>query len=142
MLYQIYLTSPSQWVDLQLTGGRYRVRTMGINYQVGLGNIDSFNIQFQAQMFAMKGSKANINIGTASPIQYLTYGVPTSNSQMSQPMEFVIDYFGAFQLNVIDLSTGLAPVSSDATVKNNRFAGCIMNLDIEPYFHSNNQHLE
>lgn len=142
MLFQIYLTSTSQWIDLQLTGGKYRIRTMGMNYQVGAGNTDSFNVQFQSQMFTVKGSRANAIDSLARPIGYLTYGVPTSNTQMAQPMEFVIDYFGSFQLNVIDLSTGLAPVSGNANAALNRFTTCIINLDIEPYMQSNHQHLE
>lgn len=133
VLYQILLTSNSQTVDLQLSGGRYKIRTMGINYQGGAGNNDVYNVQFQAPLFLMKGSKLNAN-NFVSPIAYLSYGVPTTNTQLAQPMEFIADYFGAFQINVIDLSTNLP-------VANNHFTSCIMNLDITP-FNPNKDHLE
>jgi hypothetical protein len=133
VLYQILLTNNTQLIDLQLSGGRYKIKTMGVNYQGGAGNNDVFNVQFQAPIFLMKGSRYNNNFN-ATPIQFLSYGVPTTNTQLSNPMEFICDYFGSFQLVVFDLSTNL-PVAA------NHFTSCIINLDITPH-NPNRDHLE
>jgi hypothetical protein len=106
---------------------------VGINYQSGAGNNDMFNVQFQCPLFLIKGSKISLN-NIVTPIAYLSYGVPTTNSQMTHPMEFVADYFGVFQINIIDLSTNML-------VANIHFTSCIINLDITP-FNPNRDHLE
>ena len=126
------MTSNSQNVDLQLTGGRYKIRVSGINYITGAGT-HKFNLQFQAPIFMMKGSRLNAN-SQATPIGYLTYSNPTTDGQITNDLVFVADYFGAFQLEIFDLSTNLL-------VAGNHFESCLLNLDIEP-FNPNKQNLE
>ena len=128
VLYQVMLINNVQVVDLQLSGGRYKVKIVGINYQVPAGNTDTFIVQFQAPFFMVKGCRVN------SPIQYLTYCVPTTNTQISHPMEFVTDYFGSFQVTIQDVTTG-------NPVANNRLYSCLLNLDVTP-FNPNHDHLE
>jgi hypothetical protein len=132
VLYQILLTSNSQTVDLQLTGGRYKIRIVGINYTTGAGT-HKFNLQFQAPMFMMKGSRINVN-SQATPIAYLTYSNPTTDGQITNDLVFVADYFGSFQLEIFDLST-------NALVTGTHFESCLLNLDITP-FNPNKDHLE
>ena len=100
-LVQMYLTATSQYVDLLMPSGRYKVTFVGAHTLYSGADANQFVLQFQSQFTRLKWGNA----------LYLQIGLPNSHqAQIQGEVSWEVDYMGAFQMTLIDLSTNAAPV--------------------------------
>lgn len=106
VLVQLALTSTSQFVDLQLTGGKYNVKLVGCQYQYTANDTVKFGVQFQSSWTMQKYGNR----------RYLQVNFPNGHhSQVSGDVIWETQYMGAFTMDIIDSTTGLAPVGTRFT---------------------------
>lgn len=102
-LVQMYLTAASQYVDLLMPSGRYKVTFVGAQTLYSAADTNQYTIQFQSQFTRLKWGNA----------LYLQIGMPHAHqAQIQGEVSWEVDYMGAFQMNLIDLSTGIAPIAA------------------------------
>lgn len=100
MLVQLYLNATTQYVDWNMPAGRYRVKIVGAQTLYSADDTVRFTLSFQSQHTRIKWGNA----------QYLQISYPhTKHAQIQGDLTWEIDYNGGFVMNVIDLSTGIAP---------------------------------
>lgn len=103
MLVQIYLTATSQFVDLNMPAGRYCVYFVGAQTLYSADDTVRFTLSFQSQYTRIKYGN----------VQYMQVSYPHSkHAQIQGEVKWEIDYIGPFQMNVIDMSTGVAPAGA------------------------------
>jgi hypothetical protein len=120
VLVQIYLTATTQNVDLNLPPARYRIRCVGIQYNYGATNdhTNLFTIQFRSTWTMQKYGQ-----------RYLVQSNPgIHHANINGPMEYEGIYSGAFEMVLIDLSTGVAPVTTAGAT--NRFTTAVLSFDV------------
>jgi hypothetical protein len=113
----MYLTATSQSVDLNLPGGYYKIRLVGANVLYdAAAQPGRFSLSYQSPFTMLKYGNA----------RYLQIANPqTQWYQIGGCKEWEYYYNGAFQMNVIDLTTpGVAPVAG-------RFTEATLYFDIE-----------
>lgn len=115
VLCQMYLTATSQSVDLNLPAGYYKIRWVGANVLYSAGDGQRFSLSFRSPFTMLKyGNVRYIQVANPSTHWY----------QIDGRKEWEYYYNGAFQIDVIDLTTGLAPVVD-------RFTEATLYFDIE-----------
>jgi hypothetical protein len=115
VLVQIYLNSTNQYVDLNLPAGRYKVRWSGCQYNYSAGDAQRFPIQFRSTFTMQKYGN----------IRYTQVQLPNAHhGQIQGELKWEADYNGAFQMEVIDTTTGTYPVA-------NRFTDATLFYDVE-----------
>lgn len=115
VLVQVFLTSTSQFVDLQLTGGKYKVKLVSCQYQYTAADTVIFSIQFRSPWTMQKYGNC----------RYLQVDYPNvHHAQINGDIMWETQYMGAFTMDIIDNSTGLAPV-------NTRFSEAMLWFDVE-----------
>ena len=125
-IVQIYLTQPSNNnIELLLPAGRYKVKFTGAQTLYAGGDALKFTLQFRSNLTKLKYGNQNQN--------YFQISMPHAHqAQIQGELCWEFDYFGPFTLDLIDLSTGVAPVA-------NRFQEGTYYFDLEP--RDPNQHL-
>jgi hypothetical protein len=121
----MYLSATSSTIDLNLPAGRYKVKLVGAN--TGYTALDSvlFCLSFRSSFTMMKYGN----------VRYLQLQMPHNHwSQINGDLQWEADYFGPFQLDIIDISTGITPV-------NTRFSQGTYYFDVEPWYPVNQQHV-
>jgi hypothetical protein len=122
----MYLTATTQSVDLNLPGGYYKIRWVGANVLYSAGEAARFSLQFRSPFTMLKYGNA----------RYIQVANPQSHwYQIDGRKEWEYYYNGAVQIDVIDLSTGAAPVA-------NRFTEATLYFDIESIKPTTQFHLE
>lgn len=115
VLAQIYLTAKSQYIDLNLPAGRYKVKWIGCQYNYSAVDAQILAIQFRSTFTMQKYGN----------IRYLQVGLPNAHTiQIQGDIKFEADYTGAFQMEVIDMITN-APPADD------HFSNAILYFDVE-----------
>jgi hypothetical protein len=115
VLVQISLSSSDQYVELGLPAGRYRVRWSGVQYNYSAGDAQLFPVQFRSSFTIQKYGN----------IRYLQVEFPQKHhAQIQGEIKFEADYNGAFQMEVIDMTTNTYPVA-------NRFTSATLFFDVE-----------
>lgn len=100
MLVQMYLTATSQYVDFNLPAGRYCIYFVGAQTAYQADDSVRYTLSFQSLHTRIKYGN----------VQYLQITLPNNrHSQIQGEMKWEIDYNGPFQMNLIDMSTGVAP---------------------------------
>jgi hypothetical protein len=115
-IVQMYLTATSQYVDFNMPSGRYHVKLVGAQtcYTIGDGTI--FTLQLRSQFTRVKWGN----------VPYIQISFPNAHhSQIQGEIQWDVDYMGAFQMEVIDVGTGLPPAA-------NRFSQATYYLDVTP----------
>ena len=103
VLVQMFLTATSQFVDLQLTGGRYNVKLVSCQYQYTAGDAAIFGIRFQSTWTMQKYGNC----------RYLQVNYPNGHhAQVNGDILWETNYMGAFTMDLIDATTGVAPVGT------------------------------
>jgi hypothetical protein len=111
----MYLTATSQSVDLNLPAGYYKIRWVGANVLYSAGDTIQFTLSFHSPFTILKYGN----------VRYLQVANPATHwYQIDGPKEWEYYYSGAFQMDVIDTSTGIAPVGT-------RFSNAAFYFDIE-----------
>jgi hypothetical protein len=111
----MYLTATTQTIDLQLPAGYYKISLVGANFLYAAGDASRFSIQFRSPFTALKYGNA----------RYLQLANPATHwYQIDGIKEWEYYYNGAFQMELIDLTTGVAPVVD-------RFTQATLYFDIE-----------
>jgi hypothetical protein len=125
VLVQMYVYQTTQTVDLNLPAGRYKVKLVGACTTYTGADTLNFALSFRSQFTMMKYGN----------VRYLQLQMPHNHwSQINGDLQWEADYFGAFQLDVIDMSTGVAPVGA-------RFFEGTYFFDVEPWAPTNLQHV-
>jgi hypothetical protein len=125
VLVQMYVTASTQTIDLNLPAGRYKVKLVGANTGYTAAVTVLFALQFNSTFTMMKYGN----------VRYLQLQMPHNHwSQIGGSLQYEADYFGPFELNIIDASTGIAPV-------NTRFSQGTYYFDVEPWTPTNLQHI-
>jgi len=115
VLAQIYLTSTNQYIDLNLPAGRYKIKWTGCQYNYSAGDAQIFPVQFRSTFTMQKYGN----------IRYLQVGLPNAHhGQIQGDVKFEADYTGAFQMEIIDMTTNTYPVA-------NRFSSATLYFDVE-----------
>jgi len=126
VLCQMFLTATSQVIDLNLPAGRYRVKLTGASMGYITNNQSIFALQLHSQFTMMKYGN----------IRYLQIQCPIDHwAQITGDLLWEIDYYGPFQMDIIDFSTGVAPVVPD------RFSQATLFFDVEAMKPTNLQHV-
>jgi len=100
-LVQIYLASTTQYVDLLMPSGRYKVTFVGAQTLYTAPDTNQYTLQFNSQFTRLKWGNA----------LYLQISLPISkHAQIQGEVSWEVDYMGPFQINLIDLSTNAAPL--------------------------------
>lgn len=121
----MYLTEVSQVIDLNLPAGRYKVKLVGANTGYTAADTVIFPLQFRSTFTMMKYG-----------MRYLQLQMPHNHwSQINGDLQWEADYFGPFQLDIIDMTTGIAPVDPL------RFSEGTYYFDVEPWYPTNQQHV-
>ena len=103
VLVQVFLTATSQFVDLQLTGGRYNVKLVSCQYQYTAGDAAIFGIRFQSDWTMQKYGNC----------RYLQVNYPNGHhAQVNGDVLWETNYMGAFTMDLIDVTTGTYPVGT------------------------------
>ena len=103
MLVQMYLTATSQNVDFNMPAGRYKVYFTGAQTLYLQDDSNRFTLSFQSQ-------NTRIKYGN---VAYMQISLPHSkHAQIQGEVCWEIDYNGPFNMSIIDLSTGVAPVAN------------------------------
>jgi hypothetical protein len=112
---QMYLTATTQSVDLNLPAGYYKISLVGANLLYSAADASRFSIQFRSPFTMVKYGNA----------RYLQIANPATHwYQIDGVKEWEYYYNGAFQMELIDLSTGAAPAGA-------RFQEATLYFDIE-----------
>ena len=102
-LVQMYLTSPSQYVDFLMPSGRYKVTFVGAQTLYSAADTALYTLQFNSPFTRIKYGNA----------LYLQVSLPNSkHGQIQGDVSWEADYMGAFQMNLYDLSTNAAPIGA------------------------------
>lgn len=115
VLVQIYLTATTQTVDLNLPPGYYKIRLVGSNMLYSIGDGSRFSIQY----------KSNFTMLKYGNVRYLQIANPAGHwYQIDGLKEWENFYYGPFEMQLIDLTTGNAPIV-------NRFTEATLYFDVE-----------
>lgn len=99
-LIQMYLTSTSQYVDLLMPSGRYKVTFVGAQTLYSASDSQQYTIQFNSPFTRLKWGNA----------LFVQISFPHAHhAQIQGDLTWETDYSGPFQMNLIDLSTNAAP---------------------------------
>jgi len=121
----MYLTEVSQVVDLNLPPGRYKIKLVGANTGYTAADTVIFALQFRSTFTMMKYG-----------VRYLQLQMPHNHwSQVNGNLQWEADYFGPFQMDIIDMSTAIAPVEPLRFVEGTYY------FDVEPWYPTNQQHV-
>lgn len=116
MICTIYLTQTSQYVDLNMPAGRYKIQMVGAQTLYSAADSVKFTLQFRSLHTRFKYGNA----------PYLQISYPNvHHSQIQGAIEWEIDYNGPFQMEIIDLTTGITPVGA-------RFSEGTYYFDVKP----------
>ena len=113
---QVSLTATSQVVDLGLPPGSYRVKWIGCQVAYSAAHTVFFQLQFQSQLTRMRYGNCAQGITVQAPAEH--------SYQIDGEKIWQAEVFGPMQFDVIDLSTGIAPVGP-------RFTSAILYFDVE-----------
>lgn len=114
VLVQVFLTATSQFVDLQLTGGKYNVKLVSVQYQYTANDTVIFGVQFRSPWTMQKYGNC----------RYLQVNLPlVHHADINGDIIWETQYSGAFDMDVIDVTTGVAPV-------NTRFSEAMLWFDV------------
>jgi len=117
-IVQLYLTATTQNIELLLPAGRYKLRLVGAQTLYSVADSVKFTLQFRSNMTKIKYGNQNPN--------YFQISYPNiHHSQIQGELKWEFDYFGPFEMNIIELGTGLAPPLS-------RFQEGTYYFDVEP----------
>jgi hypothetical protein len=106
VLVQVFLNATSQFIDLQLTGGKYNVKLVSCQYQYSAADSVIFGIQFRSP-WTMQ------NYGNC---RYLQVNYPNAHhAQINGDIVWETQYMGAFTMDLVDVTTGIAPVGTHFT---------------------------
>ena len=116
MLVQMYLTATSQNVDFNMPAGRYKVYFTGAQTLYTANDATLFTLSFQSQ-------NTRIKYGN---VPYMQISLPhTKHAKIQGDICWEIDYNGPFNISIIDVSTGVAPVAD-------RFTSGMYYFNVEP----------
>lgn len=122
VLCQMYLTSNSQTVDLNLPAGYYKIRWVGANVLYSAGDASRFSLQFRSPFTMLKYGN----------VRYIQLANPAGHwYQIDGKKEWEYYYNGAFQMDVYDLNPAggnNVPAPVDTA---NRFTQATLYFDIE-----------
>ena len=115
VLVQIYLTANSQYVDLNLPPRQYRVKWVGCQQQYSAADSVIFSLQYQSTFTMQKYGN----------VRYSQTSFPNGHhSQIQGDIEWVVEYSGAFLMEVYDLSTS-------ALATGTHFTQTVLYYDVE-----------
>jgi hypothetical protein len=112
----MYLTATSQNVDFNMPAGRYKVYFTGAQTLYTANDATLFTLSFQSQ-------NTRIKYGN---VPYMQISLPhTKHAKIQGDICWEIDYNGPFNISIIDVSTGVAPVAD-------RFTSGMYYFNVEP----------
>lgn len=117
VLVQIYLSDTTQNIDLQLQPAKYKVRFVSCQYNYATQGTNNalFPVQFRSSFTQPRYGN----------VRWLQVSQPAnSHAQINGLIEWDAIYSGQFEMNVIDVSTMVAPEA-------NRFSTCTLYFDVE-----------
>lgn len=113
---QVSLTATNQLVDLGLPPGSYKVRWIGVQVAYSTAHTNFFQLQFQSQLTRQRYGNCAQGITVQAP--------PEHSWQVDGEKCWQAELYGAVQFDVVDLSTGIAPIGA-------RFTSAMLYFDVE-----------
>lgn len=114
VLVQIYLDNTSQNIDLQLQPARYCIQLVGIQYNYTAGDANLFTVEFRSPFTMQKYGNQRYLVCSNPPIHH---------ASIQGPIIWEGFYSGQFTMDLIDKSTGIAPIGT-------RFTECVLSLNV------------
>lgn len=115
VLVQMYVTATTQTIDLQLSPANYRIHLVGANSLYSANDTNQFTLSLQSTFTMQKYGN----------VRYLQLGNPATHwYQVDGKKCWDAYYSGPFVLDLIDLSTGIAPIGA-------RFQEATIYFDVE-----------
>ena len=99
----MYVTATTQTIDLQLSPANYRIHLVGATTLYSADDTNQFTLQMKSTFTMQKYGN----------VRYLQLGNPATHwYQVDGKKCWDAYYYGPFELQLIDLSTGIAPVGT------------------------------